>query len=178
MTCKANSRSDCGGCPASDFDACSGPIEVVSGQLHLTQAYARGELTVTGTVSGSRDIFKDGPSDALTAQMALIDLKEAIYPPACEDCGHVEPMSVGDVEHCLLEVQKAVQAVEPHQQRQWVQKLYQLLWEARDEFHKDWVDGLCQCPKKGWAGEVLTQMRADMVTEAWSTLRLALRSDQ
>ena len=129
------------------------------------------------TSEAPRDIFKDGASDALTAQMSLIDLKEAIYPPACEECGHGEEMSVGSVEHCLMEVQKAVQAVEPHQQRQWVQKLYQLLWDAREMFHPDWVEGLQQCPKKGWAGLTLLEMRAGMVTEAWSTLRTALMGE-
>jgi molybdenum cofactor biosynthesis enzyme MoaA len=158
--------------------------ETVSGQLPHTQAYARGELTVTDTVSGrrlpstrlyhTRDIFKDGPGDALTAQLSLIDLAEAIHPLACEDCGHVEPMSVGDVEHCLLQAQDAIRKVEPHQRDQWVQKLFQLLWDSRDEFHKDWLEGLRQCPKKGWAGQVLLTMRASLAGTAWNTLRTAL----
>ena len=82
---------------------------------------------------------------------------------------------MGDVEHCLLEAQKAVQAVEPHHRRQWVQKLYQLLWESQEEFHSDWVEGLCQCPKKGWAGLTLTQMRKGLAGTAWRTLHKALR---
>ena len=128
------------------------------------------------TSEAPRDIFKDGPGDVLTAQLALIDLKEAIHPPACEECGHEEEMSLGNVERCLVEAQEAIQAVEPHQQGQWIQKLYQLLWDSLEEFHNDWVDGLRQCPQKGWAGQALTQMRAGRVMEAWSALHLALRS--
>jgi hypothetical protein len=173
----------------------------ISGQLDHVQAYASGDLEITETVSGGvpaglnytvqadqlppvmpgpslvRDIFKDGAGAALTAECALIDLKEAIHPLACEDCGHVEEMSVGDVEHCLLEAQEAIKGLAPHQWGEWTSKLFQLLWESRDLFHKDWLEGLRQCPKKGWAGLTLLEMRAGMVMEAWETLHIALRGD-
>ena len=131
------------------------------------------------SIAEGRDIFKDGPGDVLTAQLSLIDLKEAIYPPPCPECQcqcH-ETILLGDVEHCLLEVQKAIQALEPYQRSRWFEKLYQLLWEAREMFHSDWVEGLMQCPKKGWAGEVLAEMKAGRWQEAWRTLRKALRGE-
>jgi hypothetical protein len=160
----------------------------ISGQLPHTQAYVSGDLEVTETVSGGvpaglnymvqdgqvRDIFKDGASEVLTAQMCLIDLLEAIAPPTCEECGHQEPMSVGAVEHYLLEIQEDIAALKPHQRGQWAVKLFKLLWESRDLFHSDWLEGLRQCPRKGWAGLALLEMRAGMVEEAWSTLRTAL----
>ena len=42
-------------------------------------------------------------------------------------------------------------------------------------FHSDWLEGLRQCPKKGWAGEVLTLMRENKISLAWGALHLALR---
>ena len=145
--------------------------EVVSDQLHLTQAYASGELSPGG------DILKDGASDVLTAQMALIDLKEAIHPPRCEECGHGEEMSLGDVEHCLLQAQDAIRSLGRQQWDQRVQELFTLLWDSRNEFGTDWVLGLRQCPQKGWAGLALLEMRDGRVKEAWGTLHTALRGE-
>lgn len=146
--------------------------ETVSGMAGLGNPFGGNVFS-----EGVRDIFKDGASPALEAQWSLVALREAIYPPSCEECGHEEQMLLGDVEKCLLEAQDAIQQVEPGHRHQWVQKLFLLLWDSREEFHPDWVEGLKSCPKKGWAGEMLGYIHREQIIDAWCTLLKALRGE-
>jgi hypothetical protein len=58
-----------------------------------------------------KDIFKDGASLELEARMALVDLREALSPEPCGECGHQYVMDLEAVESRLGAARKAVGAL-------------------------------------------------------------------
>jgi hypothetical protein len=145
-----------------------------------TEPVVSGVVSLGNPFGTARDILKDGPGDELGAQLSLMDLDEAIHPPRCWECGHTEEMFLGNVEHCLEQARDAIRQVEADHRHQWQEKLFLLLWDAKDLFHSDWVEGLRQAPQKekSWAGEALGYMKRGRILDAWCTVIHTMRKGQ
>lgn len=138
------------------------------------------ETTISGGVSlayqgATRDILKVGPSAELRAQMALGDLRDAIHPPACPECGHRPGRILGQVEDALREIRKDLAELGGAAYRaSMVRKTVLLLHNHLERLPVDWADSLTEDKRLEWAGTILGLLRKDLLGEAQEVLHRAL----